>query len=145
MNRVAQQQPKRSEDEWFNHFESVLGTEPTSAHPVVTDEADPLSVDELDSPITEGEITRALEHLKTNKSPAMDGIYAEMIKNSLPQILPFLVVLFNRIFDSSEYPTAWTSAIIVPIQKSGDKNDPDILSGSIITEYSGKGFCSHLE
>ena len=64
-------------------LKSVLGTELTSVQPVVTDEADPLSVEELDSPITEGEITRAVEHLKTSKSPGMDGIYADMIKNSL--------------------------------------------------------------
>ena len=31
VNRVAQQQPKISEDEWYNHFKSVLCTEPTSA------------------------------------------------------------------------------------------------------------------
>ena len=137
VNQVAQQQPKRSEDEWFNHFNSVLGTEPTSAQNVVTDEADPLSVEELDSPITEGEITRAVEHLKTNKSPAMD---AEMIKNSLFQILPFLVVLFNCIFDSSEYPTAWTSAIIVPIHKSGEKNDPDNYRGVSLLSILRKVF-----
>uniref|UniRef100_UPI003AF4937F reverse transcriptase family protein n=2 Tax=Thiolapillus sp. TaxID=2017437 RepID=UPI003AF4937F len=144
VNRVAQQQPKISEDEWFNHFKSVLGTEPTSVQPVVTDEADPLSADELDCPITESEITRAVEHLKTNKSPGMDGIYAEMIKNSLPQILPFLVVLFNRIFDLSEYPTAWTNAIIVPIHKSGDKNDPDNYRGISLLSILGKVFAHIL-
>ena len=93
---------------------------------------------------TEGEITRAVEHLKTNKSPGMDGIYAEMIKNSLPQILPFLVVLFNRIFDSSEYPTAWTNAIIVPIHKSGDKNDPDNYRGISLLSILGKVFAHIL-
>ena len=74
----------------------------------------------------------------------MDGIYAEMIKNSLPQILPFLVVLFNRIFDSSEYPTAWTNAIIVPIHKSGDKNDPDTYRGILLLSILGKVFAHIL-
>ena len=57
-------------------------------------------MDVLDSPITEEEIMRAVEHLKPNKAPGTDGILAEMIKTSLPQILPFLVALFNRIFDT---------------------------------------------
>ena len=125
VNRVAQQQPDISEVEWTNHFKRALSTEPTSAHPVVTDEADPPSVDVLDSAITEEEIMRAVEHLKTSKAPGTDGILAEMIKTSLPQILPFSVALFNRNFDTGEYPTAWTGAVIIPIHKRGNKNDPD--------------------
>jgi len=74
VNRVAQQQPDISELEWTHHFKSALGTEPTSAQPVVIDEEDP-SVDVLDSPITEEEIMRAVEHLKTSKAPGTDGIY----------------------------------------------------------------------
>ena len=53
MNRVAQQQPDISELEWTSHFKRALGTEPTSAQPVVIDEEDPPSGDVLDSPITE--------------------------------------------------------------------------------------------
>ena len=40
----------------------------------------------FDSPITEEEIMRAVEHLKVNKAPGTDGILVEMIKTSLPQI-----------------------------------------------------------
>ena len=47
MNRVAQQKPDISELEWTHHFKSALGTEPTSAQPVVIDEEDPPSVDVL--------------------------------------------------------------------------------------------------
>ena len=129
MNRVAQQQPNISELEWTHHFKSALGTEPTSGQPVVIDEEDPPSVDVLDSPITVEEIMRAVEHLKTNKAPGTDGIVAEMIKTSLPQILPFLVALLNRIFDTGEYPTAWTGAVIIPRHKRGNKNDPDNYRG----------------
>ena len=48
-------------------------------------------MDVLDSPITEEEIMRAVEHLNSNKSPRIDGILANAIKNSLPQIVPVLV------------------------------------------------------
>ena len=133
MNRVAQQRPDINEVEWTNHFKRAFGTESASAQPVVIDEADPHSVDVLDSPITEEEIIRAVEDLKSKKLPGTDGIMAEMIKTSLPQILPFifyfLVALFNRIFDTGEYPTAWTGAIIIPVHKGGNKNDPDNYRG----------------
>ena len=55
-------------------------------------------MDVLDSPITEEEIMRAVEHLKPNKAPGTDGILAEMIKTSLPQILPFLVTIVQLYF-----------------------------------------------
>ena len=83
MNRVTQQQPDISEAEWTNHFQAVLGTEPTCAQPVATDEADPHSVGALDGPITQEEIARAIGHPKDNKSPGTDGLLAEMLKNSL--------------------------------------------------------------
>ena len=144
MNRVSQQQPDISEARWSKHFQAVLGTEPTCDHPVFTDETNPHSVDALDGPITQEEIARAIGHLKDNKSPGTDGILAEMLKNSLPQILPFLVVLFNRIFDSGEYPTAWTGAIIVPIHKSGDKNNPDNYRGVSLLSILRKVFAQIL-
>ena len=144
VNCVAQQRPDISELEWTNHFKSALGTEPTSAQPVVIDEEDPPSVDVLDSPITEEEIMRAVEHLETSKAPGTDDILAEMIKTSLPQILPFLVALFNRIVDTGEYPTAWTGAIIIPIHKSGNKNDPDNYRGVSLLSILGKDFAHIL-
>ena len=88
---------------------------------------------------------RAVEHLKTNKAPGTDGILAEMIKTSLPQILPFSVALFNRIFDTGEYPTAWTGAIIIPIHKSDNKNDPDNYRGVSLLSILGKVFAHILK
>lgn len=84
---------------------------------------------DVDSPITEEEIMRAVEHLNSNKSPDIGGILADTIKNSLSQIVPVSVALFNHIFDIGQFPTAWTGAIIVPIHKSGNKNDPHNYPG----------------
>ena len=96
--------------------------------------------------ITQEEIARAIGHLKDNTSPGTYGIFAEMLKNSLPQILPFLilVVLFSGIFDSGEYPTAWTGAIIVPMHKSGDKNNPDNYRGVSLLSILRKVFAQIL-
>ena len=66
-----------------------------------------------------------MDHLKLNRSPGPDGVLAEMLKNSLEHILSFLVLLFNHVFDTGQYPSAWSGAIIVPIHKSGDKDNPD--------------------
>ena len=119
---------------WFNHFQSVLGTEPTNAQPVVTDEADPVSVEELSSPITESETTRAVEHLETNKSPGMDGIYADMIKNSLSVVFSIHVniPLHGQVQLLSRYIKVAIRTTLITI-------------GSVITEYYGRDFCPHLE
>ena len=149
VNRVAQQRPDIGKLEWTNHFKRALGTEPTSAQPVVIDEADPPSVDVLDSPVTEEKIIRAVEHLKSKKLSGTDGIMAEMLMTSLPQILPFLVALFNRIFDTGEYPTARTGAIIIPVRKGGNKIDPDNYrggggGGEVLLSILGKVFAHIL-
>ena len=74
----------------------------------------------------------------------MNGVYADMVKHSLRQSLPFLVVLFNRIFHSGEYPTAWTCAIIVSIHKSGDKNDPENYREVSLLSILGNAFAHIL-
>ena len=82
------------------------------------DYVDPPGIEGLDSPISEEEVRKAIGHLKLNKSP---GILAEMRKNSLEYILSFLVLLFNHVFDTGRYPSAWSGAIIVAIHKKATK------------------------
>ena len=54
------------------------------------------------------------------------------------------MALFNHIFDTGEYPTAWTGAIIIPIHKSGNKNDPDNYRGVSLLSILGKVFAHIL-
>ena len=54
------------------------------------------------------------------------------------------MALFNRIFDTGEYPTVWTGAIIMPIHKSGNKNDPDNYRGVSLLSILGKVFAHIL-
>ena len=54
------------------------------------------------------------------------------------------MALFNYIFDTGEYPTVWTGAIIIPIHKSGNKNDPDNYRGVSLLSILGKVFAHIL-
>ena len=67
-----------------------------------------------------------------------------MLKNSLEHILSLLVLLFNHVFDTGQYPSAWSVAIIVPIHKSGDKDDPDNYRGVSLLSILGKVFAHIL-
>ena len=39
-----------------------------------------------------------------------------------------------------QYPSAWSGAIIVPIHKNGDKDDPDNYRGVSLLSILGKVF-----
>ena len=108
------------------------------------DYADPPGIEGLDSPIREEEVKNAIEHLKLNKSSGSDGILADMLKNSLEHILSLLVLLFNHVIDTGQYPSAWSGAIIVPIHKRGDKDNPDNYRGVSLLSILGKVFAHIL-
>jgi hypothetical protein len=63
-----------------------------------------------------------------------------MLQSSLDTIRPFLVNLFNSIFETGEYPEDWAYAIIVPIHKSGDRDNPDNYRGVSLLSILGKAF-----
>ena len=108
------------------------------------DYSDPPGIEGLDSPICEEEVKKATEHLTLNKSPGPDGSLAERLKNSFEHILSLLVLLFNHVFDTGQYPSTWSGAIIVPIHKSGDKDDPDNYRGVSLLNILGKVFAHIL-
>ncbi len=47
-----------------------------------------------------------------------------MIKDAMTVITPSLPKLFNLSIQEKIFPTIWKSARIIPIHKSGDKQDP---------------------
>jgi len=55
------------------------------------------NIDILNMPITDEEIIRSVNTLKSNRSPGNDGICLKMYKNTIYNILPYLNHLFNEI------------------------------------------------
>ena len=53
------------------------------------------------------------------------GIPAEFYKHSCNELLPVLVLLFNTIIASGEYPSSWATGIIHPVHKKADHNVPE--------------------
>ena len=100
---------------------------------------DPMS-DCLNAPVNENEITHALRKLKNNKAIGLDNIAAEFFKNSDGILIKPLTALFNYIFDSGEYPDAWSTGIINPIHKKGPLIEPDNYRKITILPALGKLF-----
>ena len=98
----------------------------------------------LNIPIKEIEIKKAIKNLKNQKSAGNDRIRNEMHKCGENLIISPLTKLFNIILETGIYPDLWTKGLITPIYKSGDKSDPSNYRGICVTSCLGKLFCSIL-
>ena len=65
----------------------------------------------------------AIEKLKSHKSPSIDQIPAELIKEGGRKIRYQIHKLTLSIWNKEELPEEWKESIIVPIHKKGDKTD----------------------
>ena len=52
-----------------------------------------------------------------------------MIKTAEHEITPYLTKYFNILFVSAKFPLEWSKAIIIPLHKKGDVNDPGNYRG----------------
>ena len=68
----------------------------------------------LDTDISELEVKKAIQ---SGKAEGVDGVIAEMLKAAEQEITPFLTKYFNVLFSSSQFPSEWTKAIIIPLHK----------------------------
>ena len=75
---------------------------------------------------------------KNNKASGPDEICAEILKTSFDYICPFLLKLYNRIFNRAEYPRDWGTSIITPIYKGGNKNIASNYRGITLTNILAK-------
>jgi hypothetical protein len=65
------------------------------------------------------EIKNAIFSQNNSKCPGTDHLIAEVFKNSIDIIFPFLTRFYNKIFNDGVFPECWGESIIVPIFKSG--------------------------
>ena len=73
----------------------------------------------LDEKITVEEVINGISELSNGKSPGEDGILNEMLKSAREVLVPYLVILFNKILDSGQYPERWSDAVLFPLHKKG--------------------------
>ena len=78
-----------------------------------------INMQKLDKPITEAEILKAINSLKRDKSPGFDGVLSDFFIDAKEFVIPYLVKIYNKIYDSGIYPESWCRGLIVPIHKKG--------------------------
>lgn len=80
----------------------------------------PISQDDrkfCDDPITLQEITFAVEHCKTNKSPGVDGLSAEFYQAFTQDLAPFLLEVILESVEKGSLPPSLTQGLITLIPK----------------------------
>lgn len=83
--------------------------------------------DECTRPFVIGEVEEAIRSLPNGKAPGVDAMPYEAVKTVSAEIAPFLLSLFNRVWDESVVPQEWLLALINPIPK-GVMVAPDLPS-----------------
>ena len=101
-------------------------------------------VEDLDEEIAREEIIRRIDRLKQGKAGGIDDIVAELLQMSKGRIIEFLYKLFNMMYTSGSFPLRWATAIVVPLHKKGDVNDPDQYRGISLLSVVSKIFTGVL-
>ena len=138
ITRQTQQRNDITKDEWLDHFKSVLCTNQEDIENEMFTPADSVGEEsvlpdewdvELNTDISIEEVKVAINNLKNGKAAGPDDVLGEMLKFSIDIVAPFLLTLFNHLFSRGEFPEQWTRAILVPLFKKGNANDPNNYRG----------------
>ena len=131
---------------FFEYFKNVNASETHETFDFHESEYDAENSDQiLNSKITESEISKAINGLKSGKSSGYDEILNEYIKTTKLTFMPLYSKLFNIIFDTGILPDAWLEGKIRPIYKNkGSQLDPENYRPITILSCLGKLFTAIL-
>ena len=99
----------------------------------------------LDKPFSEEEVKQSIKMLKNKKAAGPDRIRNEMLKCGACYLTTSLTKLFNFILSKGTYPDSWSTELINPIFKPGNKSDPSNYRGICVTSCLGKLFSAVLK
>ena len=71
-------------------------------------------------PVMKEEVKEAVKSLQGGKSPGLDNIPSELLKQGGEAVTEVLTTLCQKIWETKQWPTEWTQSLIIPIPKKGD-------------------------
>ncbi|KAK3520456.1 hypothetical protein QTP70_024071 [Hemibagrus guttatus] len=126
--------------QWKEYFEDLLN--PTDTPSVEEPEAED---SEVDSFITQAEVTKVVQQLLGGKAPGVDEIRPEYLKSLDVVGLSWLTRLCNIAWQSGTVPLDWATGVVVPLFKKGDRRVCSNYRGITLLSLPGKVYSRVLE
>ena len=129
-------------DDIYTHFNDLYGSTPEHNNP--EPEVHGIYDEDLDIEFSDSELRDAIFSQNNNKSPGLDLLTSEMFKSAYNIISPLLLKLYNKVFSSGNYPSAWGEGIITPVLKGGSVDDCKNYRGITLTNIIAKVYSQLL-
>ena len=138
-----------STGEWYNHFMHLANPDgdffvadaDISREVRLLIESDFVDLfQELNIPISTDEIINAIKDLKNGKCGGDDLLINELFIHGRDVLCPYMLHLFNFIFDSGIFPDMWRDGLLSPLYKRGNRLNPDNYRGITLLSDLGKLF-----
>ena len=71
--------------------------------------------------ILETEVKDTIKHISNRKSSGCDGIPIELLKAGGDASIKILLIIFNNVWRTNEWPRDWKKSSYLPIYKKGNK------------------------
>ncbi|KAK3550607.1 hypothetical protein QTP70_000697 [Hemibagrus guttatus] len=125
---------------WKEYFEDLLNPydTPSVEEPEAKDS-------EVDSFITQAEVTEVVQQLLGGKAPRVDEIHPEYLKSLDVVGLSWLTRLCNIAWRSGTVPLDWATGVVVPLFKKGDRRVCSNYRGITLLSLPGKVYSKVLE
>jgi len=104
-------------DNFISSITSIVNESPVSSNKI---EFEPVMQEMFLDDVDEEEIATIIKGLK-NSSPGIDGICPSIVKHLALELCPLLCHMIRRIYHTSIYPKCFKTALVIPINKSGNK------------------------
>ena len=138
--RKSKVSDKLTADDFLEHFSNVFQSNDSDNS---SSDFGQICNSTLDSAILQSELKDVISSLKSDKSPGIDGLVAEIFKCSFDIISPLLLKLFNIIFLNGIYPNSWSEGLITPIHKKDSIDDANNYRGITLINILSKIY-SHI-
>ncbi|KAK3544079.1 hypothetical protein QTP86_001145, partial [Hemibagrus guttatus] len=125
---------------WKEYLEDLLN--PTDTPSVEEPEA---GDSEVDSFITQAEVTEVVQQLLGGKAPGVDEIRPEYLKSLDVVGLSWLTRLCNIAWRSGTVPLDWATGVVVPLFKKGERRVCSNYRGITLLSLPGKVYSRVLE
>ena len=72
------------------------------------------------NPTLQEEVEAAEKSLNKGKSAGMDNIPSELVQAGGEAMIDMLLIIYNKMWQTGEWPTPWTQSLIITLPKKGN-------------------------